>query len=137
MGKRKGKSQWKKGRLSKQEREAAGSAATVTLSPDPVIKDITMGLAQQALALLDTDFGALLQGDPIKPVAPRAPRQFLELVLENASDYDLDAWPPDYLRAAAEIIAAHFVMACLDESIDAGRAVRRLTENRQPDQDPN
>lgn len=86
----------------------------ITLTPDPVLKDVTYALAEKALSMMNVDMPAFMRGEPCeaKPPVGQA-RTFLRLVLENADVYDIDAWPLGRVRAVVEAVAAHFFFDCI------------------------
>lgn len=88
----------------------------VELEPSPVLRVITMDVAERGLALLGVEFDAFLDGEgewaTLQMPFSRA-AEFFDIVLANSDQYDLKKMPLKLLRPMVETIAAAFFFACL------------------------
>lgn len=90
----------------------------IRLHPEPVLKSITLDVAEEGLRFLEIDIDAFVsargEARPVpKPVAPSRAKEFLEAVLENSKAFNIDAMPADRALVVLETVAAAFFFECL------------------------
>lgn len=101
---------------------------TVVLHPAPVLKDVTLDVAERGLRMMGVELDDFMQRDD-PPPDPHPPKMsqaqaFFDVVLENADAYDLAAMPLDRAQGAVAVVAANFYVGCLATS--AGQPVKEL-----------
>lgn len=83
----------------------------VQLKPDPILRDLTLDVAEEGLRLIGVDLADLIDGRPVGPEPPielDKGRRFLEAVLVNHAEYNLRAMPFDVAGTFLAILAANF-----------------------------
>ncbi len=83
------------------------------LKPAPVMRDLTVGVAEAVCAASDLEVDLLLNGEliPEDLVAPRLEKaqQFLRALLQNGDEYDVKEWPAGYYEPIMGALLANFM----------------------------
>lgn len=83
------------------------------LKPTPVMKDLTVGVAEAVCAALELEVDLLLNGELVPddleaPTLARA-QLFLRALLENGDEYDVSTWPAQYYAPLMAGLVANFM----------------------------
>lgn len=104
------KLKWKQ-RMKGRDTDGREDLHVTTLKPDPILKTITLDVAEEGLRLLGVSLDDLIAGREVHPQPPIDPgkgEKFLRVVLVNAGEYNIRAMPIDTAGAILSVIGAEF-----------------------------
>ena len=83
------------------------------LRPHPIMRDLTVGVAEAVCASLDIEVDLLLNGELIPEDLEAPPlasaHKFLDALLENGNQYDIRSWPAGYYEPIMAGLMANFM----------------------------
>lgn len=83
----------------------------VRLKPDPIMRDITLNVAEEGLRLMGVSLDDLINGREVHPEPPieiSKGEKFLRAVLVNHAEYNIRAMPLDMAGSILSVIGANF-----------------------------